>query len=166
MRNDSLRDLYVNMTTTPVFYLSSRITYNMRGMQTAVNAHINLRLCVCVREIWAMATFFWMVPCDKITWKLKLESVSVEMTNKHRWGDDVWLRGERNRKQKKVRRWICWPRELQASGCSVYSIEGVGSNFFAKEPCTHKSSINILAGLLLNINWSASKRWTGMCEFV
>ncbi len=83
MKNYSLCDLYVNS----VFYLSSLITYSMRETQTALNVHINLSVCVCVREIWATGTFL-LAPCDKIAWKLKHESMSVEtcwQTNRHKY---------------------------------------------------------------------------------
>ncbi len=82
MKNDSLCDLYVNS----VFYLSL-ITYSMRETQTALNVHINLSVCVCVRQIWATGTFL-LAPCDKIAWKLKHESMSVEtcwQTNRQKY---------------------------------------------------------------------------------
>lgn len=60
MKNDSLRDLYVNTLTTLVFYLSSGITYSMRETQTALNVHINLsvRVCMCVSERFEQQELF------------------------------------------------------------------------------------------------------------
>ncbi len=109
IRNDSLCDLYVNSATTLVFYLSSWITYSMRETQTSIWAYV----CVCVREIWATGTFL-LVPCDKIAWKLKHESMSVEtcwQTNRQKM--EFRLRSERGRKQKdRTEKWICWPKQL------------------------------------------------------
>lgn len=105
MRNDALRDLYVNMTTTPLFYLSSWITYNMRGMQTAVNAHINLRMCVCVSgnfEQWQVFFGWCRVIKSHESWSLKASQWRWQTNTDGEMKFGWEVRGRENRKSEEM----------------------------------------------------------------